>query len=36
MEKAGICEYQVEPLREAESGRARLMFDENLRPKSSR
>lgn len=28
--------YQVEPLREVEPGRQRLVFDENLRPKSSR
>lgn len=45
--KQGTCEYQVlverckmtmhqvEPLREVEPGRTRLVFDENLRPKSS-
>lgn len=27
--------HQVEPLREEEPGRQRLVFDENLRPKSS-
>ncbi|PLP28165.1 phenylacetic acid degradation protein PaaY, partial [Klebsiella michiganensis] len=27
--------HQVEPLKEAESDRKRLIFDENLRPKSS-
>lgn len=45
MEKQGTHEYQVlvtrckqtlhqvEPLREVEQGRQRLVFDENLRPK---
>ncbi|MDU4665004.1 MAG: phenylacetic acid degradation protein PaaY, partial [Enterobacter hormaechei] len=27
--------HQVEPLREEEPGRKRLVFDENLRPKSA-
>ena len=35
VERCKLTMHQVEPLREAEPGRQRLIFDENLRPKSA-
>ena len=35
VERCKLTMHQVEPLREVEPGRTRLVFDENLRPKSS-
>lgn len=35
VERCKLTMHQVEPLREAEPGRTRLVFDANLRPKSS-
>ena len=35
VERCKLTMHQVEPLREVESDRKRLTFDENLRPKSA-
>lgn len=35
VERCKLTMHQVEPLREEEPGRKRLVFDENLRPKSA-
>lgn len=36
VERCKLTMHQVEPLREVEEGRMRLVFDENLRPKSAK